>query len=121
MTEDPAWMFKGVREKIEAKEIENQENGLTVTKWATPVAPAFSLLLFGKRPCCQRAESGRHLLGLLATHTEGVGAGTGACRTHPFSEWGPGILNAGGGGSRSSCSSHTRELVRGSGIQSARK
>lgn len=78
--------------------MENQENGLTVTNWATPEAPAFSLLLFGRRPCCQREESGRHLLGLLAAHTEGVGAGTGACRTHPFSEWGPGILNAGGEG-----------------------
>lgn len=74
----------------------NQENGLTVTNWVTPVAPAFSLLLFGRRPCCQREEPGRHLLGLLATHTEGVGAGIGAGGTHS-SEWGPGILSGGGG------------------------
>lgn len=77
--------------------MKNQENGLTVTNWVTPVAPAFSLLLFGRRPCCQREESGRHLLGLLAIHTEGVGAGTGAGGIHSFSEWGPGILSGGGG------------------------
>lgn len=82
--------------------MKNQENGLTVTN----CGPSFFPPAFREEALLPKRGIRETPAGPL-----GVGAGTGACGTHPFSEWGPGILS-GGGGSRSSCSSTTKGTQR---------